>query len=135
MSETSIKLSNGYSIPVVGFGTFQSQSNEVGEAVKHAINVGYRHIDCAYFYENEKEVGDAIREKINDGTVKREDLFITSKLWNTFHSENLVVPTCKETLQNLGLDYLDLYLIHWPFGWKVSFKWKTYFIDYNTNYL
>lgn len=91
----------------------------MGQAVKDAIDVGYRHIDCAMLYGNEKEIGEAIREKINDGTVKREDLFIVTKLWNTFHEKEQVVPTCKKSLENFGLDYIDLYLIHWPVALKL----------------
>jgi aldehyde reductase len=75
-------------------------------------------LDCAYIYGNEKEVGIAIEEKIADGTVKRDDLFVTSKLWNTYHKPDLVEPILKQTLANLGLDYVDLYLIHWPVGYK-----------------
>lgn len=81
-------------------------------------------------YSNEQEIGTAIRAKIEDGTVKREDLFIVTKLWNTFHEFEKVVPTCKKSLENLGLDYIDLYLIHWPValqpmkGFNVSFPFK-----------
>lgn len=70
-------------------------------------------------YGNEKEIGKGIREKIQDGTVKREDLFIVTKLWNTFHEREKVVPTCKKSLENFGLDYVDLYLIHWPVAQKL----------------
>lgn len=69
-------------------------------------------------YSNEKEIGEAIKEKIADGTVKREDLFVATKLWNTFHEYEQVVPTCKKSLENLGLEYVDLYLIHWPVAQK-----------------
>lgn len=94
--------------------------------MKYAIDIGYRHFDCAWVYGNEKEIGEGIRDKIADGTVKRKDLFITTKLWNTFHDQEKVVPTCKESLKNFGFDYIDLYLIHWPCAQKDVglFDWK-----------
>ncbi|XP_033756754.1 aldo-keto reductase family 1 member B1-like [Pecten maximus] len=107
-------LLSGFKIPCVGLGTWKSKPGEVGAAVKTAIKLGYRHFDCALIYGNEKEIGEAIKECINDGIVKREDLFITTKLWNTYHSKARVPEGCKESLTNLGLDYIDLYLIHWP---------------------
>ncbi|XP_056373654.1 aldo-keto reductase family 1 member C3-like isoform X2 [Hyla sarda] len=88
------------------------------EATKVAIEAGYRHVDCAYLYGNEVEVGRAIREKIADGTVRREDLFFTGKLWSTFHSPDLVRPALEKSLKNLQMDYLDLFLIHIPLDFK-----------------
>jgi aldehyde reductase len=88
----------------------------VGQAVKDAIDIGYRLIDTAVVYNNEKEIGEAIASKISQGNIQRENLFITSKLWSTFHRPDLVEPSLKSSLTNLRLDYIDLYLVHWPFA-------------------
>lgn len=117
MTMKDFKLFNGRSIPSVGLGTWKSKPGEVGNAVQVAIEVGYRHIDCAAIYGNEKEIGEALKSCIGT-TVSREDLFITSKLWNTRHNPKDVRPALINTLKDLGLDYLDLYLIHWPLSFK-----------------
>ncbi|XP_074640720.1 aldo-keto reductase 1B-like [Tubulanus polymorphus] len=114
----SVTIANGVNMPVLGLGTWKSNAGECEQAVKDAIDCGYRHIDTAVAYLNEKEVGCAISAKIKDGTVKREDLFITTKLWNTFHRKDLVIPSIKESLKDLQLEYLDLFLIHWPMAYK-----------------
>ncbi|GFG35827.1 hypothetical protein Cfor_07247 [Coptotermes formosanus] len=114
----TVKLSNGLEFPVIGLGTYTASPGEMEQVVKDAIDAGYRHFDTALFYKNEKEVGAAVRAKIAEGVIKREDVFVTTKLWNTHHRPAVVVDTCKKSLRNLGLDYVDLYLIHWPFGFK-----------------
>ncbi|KAM4813346.1 aldo-keto reductase family 1 member C1-like [Urocitellus parryii] len=116
-----VQLSDGHFIPGLGFGTYKPQevpNSKTTEATKIAIEVGFRHIDCAYAYEVEEEVGLAIRSKIEDGTVKREDIFCTSKLWSTFLRPELVQSCLERSLKKLHLDYVDLYLIHFPVALK-----------------
>ncbi|XP_040823975.1 prostaglandin-E(2) 9-reductase-like isoform X1 [Ochotona curzoniae] len=116
-----VALNDGHSIPVLGFGTFASSENpksEAVDAIRKAIDAGFRHIDAAYAYQNEEEVGQAIRSKIADGTVKREDIFYTSKLWSTFHRPELVRTCLEQSLKKLQLDYIDLYIIHFPVPMK-----------------
>ncbi|HEU4914623.1 MAG TPA: aldo/keto reductase [Candidatus Saccharimonadales bacterium] len=109
----AVELNNKQAIPAMGFGTWRLPNDDAASLVEEAINSGYRHIDCAMIYENEKEVGEGIGSAIAKGLVKREDLFVTSKLWNTDHATEHVTEACRKTLNDLKLDYLDLYLVHW----------------------
>jgi len=107
-------LNTGARMPLVGLGTWQSAPAEAGQAVEYALSeCGYRHIDCAHIYGNEKEIGEAFGRIFHSGSVKRGDVFITSKLWNNAHRESAVRKACEATLHDLRLDYLDLYLMHW----------------------
>ncbi|KAJ5731280.1 uncharacterized protein N7483_005788 [Penicillium malachiteum] len=110
----TFKLNSGYEIPAVGLGTWLSKPNEVENAVEHALRSGYRHIDAAACYQNENEVGNGWKKS----GVPREEIFITSKLWNTHHHPDNVEEGLNKTLKDLQTDYVDLYLIHWPVAFE-----------------
>ena len=110
-------LGSGASIPAIGLGTFGSDhvSHEaVAEAVRYAATIGYRHFDCASVYGNEHQIGSVFQRLFNE-SLSREEVWITSKLWNDKHGENDVIPSCEKSLADLQIDYLDLFLVHWPF--------------------
>jgi alcohol dehydrogenase (NADP+) len=110
-------LYTGAKIPAIGLGTFGSDrftATQIAEAVLGAAAIGYRHFDCAAVYGNEKEIGVSFQKIMSSG-IRRDELWITSKLWNDKHAEEDVIPACRQTLRDLQLEYLNLYLIHWPF--------------------
>jgi len=113
-----LQFRNGDTLDTIGLGTWKSDPGDVGQAVEAALDAGYRHIDCAAIYGNEPEVGEALQRVFSRGEVKREDVHVTSKLWNNAHLKDDVIPALKNTLSDLKLDYLDLYLIHWPVAFR-----------------
>lgn len=113
----SYVLNNGVEIPAIGFGTFANEGSkgETYRAVTHALNTGYRHLDCAWFYQNEDEVGDAVRDfLVSNPSVKRSDIFICTKVWNHLHEPDEVKWSLQNSLDRLKMDYVDLFLVHWP---------------------
>ena len=115
-----VTLSNGVKLPCLGYGTWQSPKPEAKEGVKEAIRLGYRHIDTAFAYGNEDAVGEGIRAS----GIKRDELFVTTKHWITDRGYEKTIAAVETSLKNLGLDYVDLYLIHWPCVEKVTPEWK-----------
>eukprot|EP00182_Erythrolobus_australicus_P005397 CAMPEP_0185829890 /NCGR_PEP_ID=MMETSP1353-20130828/513_1 /TAXON_ID=1077150 /ORGANISM="Erythrolobus australicus, Strain CCMP3124" /LENGTH=354 /DNA_ID=CAMNT_0028527731 /DNA_START=1139 /DNA_END=2203 /DNA_ORIENTATION=- len=111
---TTVRLLSGKEMPMIGLGTWKSDPGKVGAAVKAAVKCGYRMIDCANDYGNEREVGDALAELFRDKIVSREEIFVQAKLWNSNHKKEHVREDLLATLADLQLDYVDSYLIHWP---------------------
>ncbi len=116
---STIALNNGVSVPVLGLGTFKVPNELVYSVVRQAIEIGYRHIDTAAYYANEEGVGRAIRES----GVPREEIFVTTKLWSTDHGRKEALAAFDRSLKLLGLEYVDLYLVHWPRGERAE-TWK-----------
>ncbi|MCG8322354.1 MAG: aldo/keto reductase [Cytophagales bacterium] len=115
-----LEFENGDQMPMLGLGTWKSAPGDVYNAVREAIRIGYRHFDCAAIYRNEVEVGQALDDAFRAGDVKREELWITSKLWNNAHGQENVEAALQQTLSDLRLSYLDLYLVHWPVALKAG---------------
>ena len=119
LNQHKFVLNNGIGeIPALGFGTSLSDNTKTHGAVKTAVEVGFRHLDAAERYRNEAQVGAALKELFADGTVRREDLFVTTKLWNNNHRPERVKPALQASLHRLGLDVADLYLVHTPFAFQ-----------------
>ena len=113
-------------MPSVGLGLWKLDQSETADTIVNALKSGYRHLDSAADYGNEIQTGEGIKQAVNQGICSREDLWITSKLWNTFHRPEHVLPACEKSLQDLATDYLDLYLIHFPISLK--------YVDFDTRY-
>lgn len=114
----TLTLADGTTLPAFGLGTWKSARGEVYDAVKEALSAGYRHIDCAKIYGNEGEVGTALSDTFAVGEIRRDEVWVTSKLWNCDHAPEDVEDAVRGTLEDLQLEYLDLYLIHWPVALK-----------------
>ena len=112
----SVKLNTGMAMPVIGLGTWQAKGAPVVQAVKDALEIGYRHIDTAFVYQNEKEVGEGLHAQIAAGIVKREEVFITTKVWPDGSNQEKALETIHHSLKELNVTYLDLVLVHFPHG-------------------
>ncbi|XP_019154714.1 PREDICTED: aldo-keto reductase family 4 member C9 [Ipomoea nil] len=123
MRNNEVRLNSGYTMPVFGFGTYSAENDRetTEKAVQMALQMGYRHFDTAKIYGSEPWLGNALRKAISKGVIEREDIFVTSKLWSSDHTDPL--SALNQTLLRLGMEYVDLYLVHWPVGLK---KWANY---------
>jgi diketogulonate reductase-like aldo/keto reductase len=120
--DRTISLNDGYRMPAMGFGTFSNTDApaEMGNACYAALEAGFRALDCAEAYKNEGAVGDALHRALKDGLCTRDEVFITSKVWQTNHEAKRVREACLHTLENLGVTYVDMYLVHWPLAWEYT---------------
>ena len=124
--DKKLTLSNGVGIPILGFGTYKIEDDEIVlNSVREAIKAGYRHIDTASFYKNEENVGNGIREGLKHTGLKRKDIFVTTKVWNTEQGYENTLNAFNNSLQRLNMDYVDLYLIHWPVTKDYADTWQS----------
>ncbi|GAM87195.1 hypothetical protein ANO11243_052170 [Dothideomycetidae sp. 11243] len=114
----TVKLNTGHQMPLVGFGLWKVNNETCADQVYNAIKTGYRLFDGACDYGNEVEAGQGVARALKEGIVKREELFLVSKLWNSFHDKDRVKPICKKQLKDWGIDYFDLYIVHFPIALK-----------------
>ncbi len=128
MSSSSgyLLMNNNNEIPQLSLGTYATTEEEMSNVIERSLSVGYRHIDCAWIYKNEKVIGKCLSNQLKKGEIKRSDLFITSKLWCSFHKFERVREQCLMSINDLQCQYLDLFLIHWPF----AFVDQVIFISY-----
>ncbi len=125
-SDKKLTLSNGVKIPILGFGTYKIEDDVTAlNSVREAIKAGYRHIDTASFYKNEENVGNGIREGLKHTGLKRKDIFVTTKVWNTEQGYENTLHAFNNSLQRLNMDYVDLYLIHWPVTKDYADTWQS----------
>lgn len=115
---STVKLNNGYDFPMIGLGTFTKDVSQVKSTIMKSLEIGFKHIDTASFYSNEQEIGKGLKEAFEKKIVKREDVFVVTKLWSTKHRKEDVKSSLQGSLKLLQLDYLDLFLIHWPMSFK-----------------
>jgi alcohol dehydrogenase (NADP+) len=122
-------LANGLHLPALGLGTWKSSAAALPDSIAAALDAQYAHLDCASIYDNEAQVGAVLQPLLDRGLLRREQLWVTSKLWNACHEPQLVRAACVETLQDLRLDYLDLYLMHWPIAFRTGLRYPNSVAD------
>src|SRR5689334_2860890 len=121
---STLALNGGTAIPRFGLGVYQLPRRATEDAVRWALEAGYRHVDTAAMYGNEAEVGAALRRAVADGIVRREEVFVTTKLWNSDHGYDEALRAFDASAERLGLDYVDLFLLHWPVPGRRLHSWR-----------
>lgn len=122
-------LNNHIEIPQLALGTYKIEEDQMNDVIEKAIEIGYRHIDCAFIYANEKAIGKTLHKLFQQQKVKRSDLFLTSKLWSSFHKAERVKQQCLISIENLQCQYLDLFLIHWPISFVDQVRFLCLFFN------